>query len=83
MAAKKKVKVLSESKVADAYRVTAGFNYPDGKGGEKRVEAKSIVFEKDYSPEVWKALLKLEAVRQIVEPEPLHEGESIAAEVIG
>jgi hypothetical protein len=77
----RKVKVLKESKVSDAFRVTAGFNYPDG-DGEARVEAGSIVFAKDFKPEVWKALKRLEAVRQIVEVELLADGESIAAEVI-
>ena len=76
----KKTKVLKESHVSDAYEVTAGFNYPDG-DGEKRVEAGAFVFEKDYKPEVWKALKHLNAVKQVVKPET--DADSIAAEVIG
>ena len=87
MPKKKAVKVLPESRVPDAYEVVAGFNYPDGKGGEKRVNATktkpTIVFEKDFEPAVWKALLKLEAVRVMAPVEQLAEGESVAAEVVG
>jgi hypothetical protein len=84
---KSTIKVLSESHVAEAFEVVAGFNYPDGKNGEKRVNAgktkPTIVFEKDFEPEVWEALIRLEAVKQIAPEEPLKEGENIAAEVIG
>jgi hypothetical protein len=74
--AKRKVKVLKESHVSDAYEVTTGINFPDG-DKEKRVEAGAVVFEKDFDPKVWKALNKLNALKQVVEVEPLKEGESI------
>lgn len=62
--AKRKVKILTDAEVAKAYEVTTGFNYPDGKG-EKRVDAKSIVFEKDFEPEIWQKLQKLDVLKGV------------------
>jgi hypothetical protein len=77
--AKRKVKILKESKVSDAYEAVTGFNYPDG-DKEGRVEAGAFLFEKDFTPETWKSMHANKVLKQIVEPET--DTDSIAAEVI-
>ena len=67
---------MPESKVADAYEAVVGFNYED-----KRVEAGSILFEKDFTPELWRSMHANKVLKQAVKPETLKDGESIAAEV--
>ena len=72
----KKVKILKESKVADAYEAVTGFNYPDG-DKEGRVEAGAFLFEKDFTPELWKSMHANKVLKQVVEAETLKDGESI------
>ncbi len=51
-----------------AYRAIVGFNYPDGKGGEIRVEAGTVL---DSLPETHAAaILELECVEEIPEAPP-------------
>lgn len=80
---KKAKKVTPESQAAKAFEVVLGFNYP-GPDGEIRIDVgktkPNFVFEKDFKPAVWKALVKMEAVKPV--EEPLKEGETIAAEII-
>lgn len=75
--AKRKVKVLKESHVSDAFEAVVGFNYGDE---NKRVEAGSFLFEKDFSPEQWKSFHSNKVLKQVVKPET--DPDSIASEVV-
>lgn len=74
--AKRKVKVLKEAKVSDAYEAVTGFNYPDG-DKEGRVEAGAFLFEKDFTAELWKSMHANKVLKQVVKPEELKDGESV------
>jgi hypothetical protein len=74
--AKRTVKILKESKVSDAYEAVVGFNYPDG-DKEGRVEAGAFLFEKDFTPNIWKSMHSNKVLKQVVKPEELKEGESV------
>jgi hypothetical protein len=80
----KKKEVLTEAQIDKAYEIVKGFNIADGEG-EKRFEPgkrkPQIVFEKDFKPEVWKSLLKLDAVK-LVEDVEVREDEVVIFEKI-
>lgn len=66
-----KPEILSEAKIEQAYEIAVGFNIPDGDAGkEKRFDVgkrkAQFVFEKDFEPDVFKALLKMDAIVPVV-----------------
>jgi hypothetical protein len=61
--------------------IVKGFNVPDGES-EKRFEPGGFVTEKDFTPEDWKALVKMEAVRLVEKPLTEAEKDEIVFEKI-
>lgn len=74
----------SEAKIEGLFEIVKGFNITLEDGSEKRFEAGKrkgqFVSEKDFTPEQWKALNKLEAVVPVVDE--VLEDDEIAAEII-
>ena len=72
-------KILTEKEVEKTFEIVRGFNLSDG----SRYEAgNSFVYEKDFEPSDWKALLAMDAVKPVEKPESEAEKESIIYEVI-
>lgn len=82
--AKKKAATLTEAQIDKAYEIKKGFNIPDGED-EKRFEPgktkPQIVFEKDFEPKVWKALVSSGAVEPVEDTE-VKEDEVIVFEKV-
>ena len=82
----KKTEKLSEQKVSQTYEVVKGFNVSDGTRFDVGAKKPSFVFEKDFDPKDWKALLEMGAV--VLTPEAveakkeLKEGETIVFEKV-
>lgn len=75
-----KKKVLTEKEIERTYEVVTGFNVPKGRF-DVGTDKPNFVSEKDFSPDEWKALTDMGAVRR-VETTEVREDEVVIFEKV-